>query len=258
MTLTTPVDTKYLACGLDASLFMELAYGLSADPWQAEFLRLTPNRTLLLCSRQSGKSTVCAAKALHKAIFTEGSLILIISNAFRQAQETFRKVKSGLLLFHSKLGIIRENQTELELSNGSRIVSLPGNQESIRSFSAVTFMIIDEASQVADDLYKSVRPMLAVSKGQLVVLSTPWGRRGWFYSAWLTGKDWKKVIVTASSCPRITKEFIEEEKRECGERWVRQEYFCEFVDSEDQVFPHDLILGAFTGDGPELDLPSFR
>jgi len=225
---------------------MEKAYNMAPDKWQAELLRKHPQKTALLCSRQAGKSTVCAVMALHEAVFNDKALVLIISNAFRQAEETFRKVKAGLAFVSKIRHLVYETQTMLELSNGSRIVSLPGKQETIRSFSSVSLMIIDEASQVDDDLYRSVRPMLAVSKGRLVALTTPFGKRGWFYNSWTNGKGWYKVKVTADSCPRITKGFLEEELSEIGQWWVNQEYYCKFVDSEDQLFGHDLLMSAIT------------
>lgn len=246
MTQIRPLDIDYVACGFDPAYFMQMAYNIKPDSWQESLLQNSPNRMLLLCSRQSGKSTVCAAMALHKAVFDDGSLVLIISNVFRQAEETFRKVKAGLNFAHNVCGIVHETQTMLELSNGSRIVSLPGKQESIRSFSAVALLIIDEASQVSDDLYRSVRPMLAVSQGRLVALTTPFGKRGWFYNSWSNGKDWYRVKITAEDCPRITKKFLEDELKEIGDWWVKQEYYCEFVDAEDQVFGHDLLVGAIT------------
>jgi hypothetical protein len=42
-------------------------------------------------------------------------------------------------------------------------------------------LVIDEASRVDDTLYLAVRPLLAVSGGRLVALSTPFGKRGWFH-----------------------------------------------------------------------------
>ena len=46
-----------------------------------------------------------------------------------------------------------ENKLSLELANGSRIVALPGNEASIRGFSGVTLLLIDEGARVPDDLY---------------------------------------------------------------------------------------------------------
>jgi hypothetical protein len=247
-------DLDYVDSAFNPAYFMEKVYGLSPDPWQSEVLMTPKDRLLLLCSRQSGKSTVCAVMALHRAIFKEKSLVLIISNVFRQAEETFRKVKAGLGNIRNACGVIHETQTMLELSNGSRIISLPGKQESVRSFSAVALIIIDEAAQVSDDLYKSIRPMLAVSKGKVVALTTPFGKRGWFYNSWTNTTDWQKIRITATECPRITSEFLREEVKEIGEWWVDQEYFCKFVDAEDQIFSHDLVMRAITSKVRALEI----
>lgn len=248
------VSSEYVLCAVNASEFMERAYGIKPDPWQEEVLLDDSIRKALLCSRQSGKSTVCATLALHRAVFFRKSMILIISNSARQAEETFRKVKEGLPYIGRMCNVVHETQSMLELGNGSRIISLPGKQESVRSYSAVSLMIIDEAAQVCDDLYNSVKPMLAVSQGSLIALSTPYGKQGWFFEAWDQHEDWKKVMITADDCPRITKEFLDREKREVGEWWLRQEYYCEFVDAQTQLFSHEDIMAAITPDVRSLAL----
>src|SRR5262245_36206371 len=100
----------------------------------------------------------------------------------------------------------------------------------IVEFRCVSLLIIDEAARVSDNLYCGVRPMLAVSHGKLIALSTPFGQRGWFYEAWQSGEMWERIRVTAEDCPRITHEFLDEEKLALGERWIRQEYMCSFED----------------------------
>ena len=84
---------------------------------------------------------------------------------------------------------------------------------------------------------RAVRPMLAVSQGRLVALSTPFGQRGWFYDEWHGGGPWKRVRITWRDCPRITPEFIAEEARALGPQWVAQEYECSFVSMHGLVYP---------------------
>jgi hypothetical protein len=74
-----------------------------------------------------------------------------------------------------------ESALRLELENHSRIISLPGQEQTVRGYAGVSLLIVDEAARVPDDLYFAVRPMLAVSNGRLIALSTPFGKRGWFY-----------------------------------------------------------------------------
>jgi hypothetical protein len=201
-----------LALALDPAALARTV-GLELDPWQRDMLRSNVPRVLLNSSRQSGKSTVTAVLAAHTALYEPGSLVLLLSPALRQSQELFKKC----------LGIYRnldrpvppESETALTLSlkNGSRIVSLPGKEHSIRGFSKVRLLIVDEAARVPDELYLSVRPMLAVSAGRLVALSTPFGTRGWWYEAWVGPEPWERYEVPANECPRILPEFLVEERR---------------------------------------------
>jgi hypothetical protein len=214
------------------------AVGLTPDPWQQELLFSNEPYVLLNCSRQSGKSTVVAALALHTALFRPGSLTLILSPGLRQSSEFFRKVIDGYNALKRPLPPRVENRTQLELQNRSRIVCLPGREATIRSFSNPCLLVIDEAARVPDDLYRSVRPMLAVGRGRLIALSTPFGQRGFFWKEWTDpGAVWKRVCVTAEQCPRIRPEFLASERRSMGDSWVQQEYYCSFQSLEGLVFP---------------------
>ena len=220
--------------------------GIVPDNWQSDLLRSDARQMILLCSRQSGKSTITSILALHQAIYTPDSLILLLSPSLRQSQELFRKLQTfyNALESESLPQAVEESALRMELSNGSRIVALPGKEATIRGFSGVSLLIIDEASRVEDALYQSVRPMLAVSGGRIVLLSTPFGKRGFFHSEWTDGQDWRKVKITADQCPRIDKEWLMRERQMIGDWWYLQEYFCEFVETSDQVFSYDDISAA--------------
>jgi hypothetical protein len=224
------------------------ALGFAPDVWQAEVLRSGSPRLLLNCSRQSGKSTVTALLALHRAVYWPNSLILLLSPSLRQSQELYRKVRG----FLGAIGAdspkpSEESALRLELANGSRILSLPGKEATVRGYSGVALLIVDEAARVADDLYYAIRPMLAVSNGRLVALSTPFGTRGWWHEAWAKGgPGWERYEVPATECPRISRGFLEEEERTLGEWWYRQEYGCEFLDADSQAFRREDIDKAFS------------
>ena len=108
-------------------------------------------------------------------------------------------------------------------------------------------LLIDEASRVSEEMYTSVWPMLAVSNGDLWMMSTPFGKRGFFYEEWEHGGDrWMRVKAPASECSRITKEFIEEQRSILASDAFRQEYMCEFVGKGAGAFDRDLIEEAIT------------
>lgn len=224
-----------LAMALDPVL-MARAAGIEPDPWQADFLRSQSDRILLNCSRQVGKSTTTATLADHTAFYGPGSLILLLSPSLRQSQELFRKCLDVYRALDRPVPANAENALSLELENDSRIVSLPGKEGTIRGMSGVRLLIIDEASRVPDALYKSVRPMLAVSGGRLVLLSSPFGTRGFFWEAYKQREKWDYYEVPATECPRISAEFLEEEKENMGQWWLDQEYFCQFNDAEGAAF----------------------
>lgn len=229
--------TNPVLAALDPAQILRAA-GLAPDPWQQHLMQSDDRQVLLNCSRQSGKSTTVAALALHAALYQPGSLTLLLSPSLRQSVELFRKVLACYRALGRPLRAVTDSQTGMELVNQSRIVCLPGKEETIRSFSGVGLLIVDEAARVPDDLYRSVRPMLAVSRGRLVCLSTPFGRRGFFYREWHDADaPWRRVRITWKDCPRITADFIAGELRSLGESWVRQEYECSFEAFEGLVYP---------------------
>jgi len=227
---------RVLALLLDPTLILT-AQGLAADPWQRELLRQRAAFLLLNCSRQAGKSTTVAALALHQVLRRPGALVLLLAPTERQSLELFRKVLCGYGALGRPVPAVRDRQSELELLSGSRLVALPGREDTIRSFSGVDLLVIDEAARVPDNLYRSVRPMLAVSRGRLVALSTPFGQRGWFYEEWCGNGPWQRVRISWKDCPRIAADFIAEETRALGQGWVDQEYGCLFTALEGLVYP---------------------
>ena len=232
---------------LGAAEWVRHALGFPADTLQASVLDTHANRGVLNCSRQWGKSTVIAAKAVHHAFHHAASLTLVVSPSSRQSAEFLRKAAA----FALKLGIHPkgdgDNQISLAFPNQSRIVGLPATEATNRGFSAVSLLLIDEAARVSDQLYMSLRPVLAVSAGSLWLMSTPFGKQGFFYETWVQGgPEWERIRAPATACPRIPPAFLEEERATMGERCFRQEYLCEFEDSVAGVFQRGLLDSAIT------------
>ena len=218
------------------------------DDWQAQVLREPAPRALWLCCRQSGKSTTTAVLALHQALTQPGSLILLLSLSLQQSQELFKKVLDAYRKLGNPAPLQAESALRYEMNNGSRIIALPGTEPNIRGYSSVDLLVIDEAARVQDELYFATRPMLAVSGGRLVCLSTPFGRRGWFHQTWEQGEGWSRLKVDAYACPRISPQFLAEEQRTLPDLWFRSEYLVEFVDVDSQLFGYDLVHAALADD----------
>jgi hypothetical protein len=234
-----------LRLALDRVLFAQEA-GLEPDPWQQDLLASSSDRVLLNCSRQSGKSTMSAVIALHRALYYPDSLVLCLAPALRQSQELFGKIAGFYRDLGRPVAPQGERKLSLELENDSRIITLPGSEKTIRGFSGAALLLVDEASRVEDELYYAIRPMLAVSGGSLMMLSTPYGKRGVFYEEWTGGLGWERYEVPASQCPRISEEFLEQERASLPPFIFRQEYECSFEETDDQVFTTDMIDRAVT------------
>jgi phage FluMu gp28-like protein len=144
----------------------------------------------------------------------------------------------------------------LEFANGSQIEALPGSPNTVQGFSA-DLIIIDEAGIIVDELYTVMRPSLAVTGGELVMASKAYQARGAFYKEWTEGEGWYREEVRADDpleCPRITAEFLEEERKHMMTHEFEREYLCRFDDAgSGSVFgPKWMFERATNNDIPPL------
>ena len=220
------------------------------DEWQARVVRSTARRMLLNIARQLGKSTTVAALAAHTARYEPGSLILCLSPGERQSAELHRKVKASLAVLGIQGADLEvDNILSTELANGSRLVALPGREDTIRGFSSARLLLVDEAARVRDDLYYAAAPMLEAGRGRLVALSTPKGRRGWWYQMWAGGgEEWERYERTAMDCPWKDPADLDLARRTWPADRFAEEFLCQFREAEGQVFAFDDIEAAFTDD----------
>lgn len=241
----------------------------SPYPWQVEALK--PEKRLILnCARQVGKSTIVAAKTVYKAKYFPKSLCLIVSPSERQSTEMMEKVEAFMARDGQLDDLKTDNKLEKRFRNGSRIVALPASEKTIRGFSAPSLIVIDEASRVSDEMYYALRPMMTGTECELTLMSTPFGKRGFFYEAWNSVR-WKRIEVAGSlteegeteneqdyikarnfegimawHSPRHTAAFLREELESMGKWWYSQEYRVKFVEAIDNVFDEATVKAMFT------------
>jgi hypothetical protein len=237
-----------LACGLDPVAFAEDRLDFHPDPWQRDLLRSDARQVILNITRQGGKSTATSILGLHCAIYEPGALILMVSPSQRQSRELFAKTTDFLKAIEPVVELEEDNRLSCTLGNGSRIVSLPGDSRTVRGYSAPRLVVADEAAYVPDELFTAIRPMLAVSEGRLILMSTPAGRRGVFFETWEHGEDWLRIKIPASQCPRISSTFLEQERRELGPMLFAQEYENAFIDAASSAFSSELVEMALVDD----------
>ena len=181
--------------------------------------------------------------------------MLLVAPVKHQSALIFRKVSA----FHKQLRLVpavKELSLSMELENGSEVIALPGDGDTIRGFSNPAMIIIDEASLVPDALKGAVLPML-LGGGRLVMLGTPKGKVGWFYETWTSADAfWERINAKASESPRVDPAILAELRAGMGERRAAAEWDNEFVEAADAVFTEDAIEKLLEIDDPAVALPA--
>jgi hypothetical protein len=221
-----------------------VSVGIIPDEWQVEVLASDHPRKVLCCGRQTGKSTVGAVLAVHKALTKPGATVLVVAPGERQAKLLFSKARRLYELAGHPLPAHSERRTGLELSNGSIIEALPAVERTTRGYS-VDLLVVDEAAAVPDMDYHGILPALIATQGEQVLLSTPRGKRGFFHEIWHDDvTNWQRVMVRCNEVARIRPEDLEVFRATMPEQFFRQEFYCEWLETEGSLFSYDDIQAA--------------
>jgi Terminase large subunit, T4likevirus-type, N-terminal len=230
-----------LKCALDPTYLFKEVTGLDPDLWQRQVLQSTSKRLLMLCGRQLGKTSVSAVKALHRVLFTERQEVLITSIGERQSLLLFDRC----VQYYDRIRpvtLTKSLRTEMHFANGSKLIALPGDSATARGYTP-HLVILDEASRIDEGMLAAVRPMLAETDGDLILLSTPAGRRGFFHSCWTDEEQqWERISARRVDYPhRVKPGFLEEERKILGPALYAQEHENAFIEDGDQLFGDDPI-----------------
>jgi len=209
--------------------------GMPPDTWQSTLLRRRPHRALVTTSRQAGKSSVAGAMGLHRAAEKPRQTIVAVSPTQRQSALLVSKVRR----YAQALGLqlARDNTLSLELANESVVYALPGHPDTVRGYSP-DLLIIDEAAYTTEALYTACLPMLAATGGDLIAISTPNGKQGWYWAEW-SGQGapgWMKIQVPYTRIRRISAEFITSQRASMSRERFSTEYECAFNSSTFGLF----------------------
>jgi terminase large subunit-like protein len=249
-----PLDRYWL----DPALILQDA-GLTPDPWQADLMRCPDCWTMICATGRCGKTTVAAALILRKMLLEPKQTVLVLSPSEKQSRELYQEhVLEIWRAIGSPLKSSEPMDLRWKLANKSRLIALAENEKTARTYTA-HLVVYDEAARVDKPLYDATTRMLGTTGGRGIALSTPFGRRGWFFDEWTKGKQvepgkeghnlharhWKKIRVVASMCPRLSPEFLAAERASKGDAIYRQEYEAEFLADTSQYFADDDIAAAF-------------
>jgi phage FluMu gp28-like protein len=201
-------------------------------------------------------SRTAAARVLARCLTKNNFQVLVFSPTEDQSKEFLSYVREMNEEIECPVPLIRESMSELAFANGSRVKAKADSPRGSRGFTP-NLIVVDEGAQVSDELYLSIKPMMALGNAEMMILSTPFGKGGWFFDIWEDHEKlerWQQFRVTAYECPRINADVLEEHRQTMPPRWFNQEYLCEFNDAIDSVFSHDVIERASKIDDAYLPL----
>ncbi len=247
----TSVDSRSFAAEISSPLrFAETRLRFHPEPQQLPVFDPAITRGILCCNRQWGKSTTLAALAVHKAWCLAPALILIVAPTVRQSYELILKIKGFLRELNVRPKQDGFNDVSLLLPNESRVIAVPADPDTIRGYSRVSMILVDEAARVPDEVFRSVTPALARShNGTIWLMSTPKGRRGFFHDLWHNGDpQWTRIHSTVADGERIPASFLDSERASKPASDFDEDYHCVFQDTHDQFFASDDITVAFTSE----------
>jgi Terminase large subunit, T4likevirus-type, N-terminal len=219
-------NLREVAYQIDPVLWVREVLGVEPAKWQQHFLRAPRGASILaLTARQCGKTTTAVWAMAHTALFYPGSLSVVACPAHRQSAEAVRRVREAILKAGGKL--VTDNTFTLELTNGSRVMALPGSDDSIRGLTVDAWIVADEAARLSHDMIAALRPMRARRpQARLAMLSTAWSRTDPFWMAWASDDpSWIRLKATADTdTVHYPPEFLEQERRSLGEDAFKREY----------------------------------
>lgn len=253
-----PVDPAVLlAAAPDAAAWAQAALNFTPDPNQVRIISAAHSRVLVLAPRQSGKSSAAAVRVLWESLKNPGAVCLLASASSRQSNQIMEKARDFARIAGVSLFPPPPKCDGFSLSNGAKVIALPDSQETIRGFSAPRLIIVDEAAFASRELFRALEPMLTVSRGTLMLLSTPNGQTGYFYEQWHRGGDaWLRIFSSIEECPRVDPKIIEEMRITMGSQAFEQEVECRFVAASGQFISREAFRKCIRNDFP-LFLPDY-
>ena len=206
-----------------------------------EFLSLKKDERLVIKKcRQVGCSFTFAQILFYVAINRPRSTSIYITTTNSAARKFFTDM--GEFCKESSLVSMNGSLLEMTFWNGS-IIYFKSSESQLRGISCKRggIMVVDECAFLKSDIWTSILPFTTVSKANTLIASTPWTKRGMYYTFYeraLSGDPGYHLIDTRDYDLSY---FISEEQREeyrkiLSPQAFRTEIDGEFMDSTSGVF----------------------
>ena len=206
-----------------------------------EFLSLKKDERLVIKKcRQVGCSFTFAQILFYVAINRPKSTSIYITTTNSAARKFFTDM--GEFCKESSLVSMNGSLLEMTFWNGS-IIYFKSSESQLRGISCKRggIMVVDECAFLKSDIWTSILPFTTVSKANTLIASTPWTKRGMYYTFYeraLSGDPGYHLIDTRDYDLSyfISEDQREEYKKILSPQAFRTEIDGEFMDSTSGVF----------------------
>jgi hypothetical protein len=236
------------------SYFVQHYIGEEPFEYQEDFMDEENDRKAFVSGRRVGKSRTAGWLALWKAATFSGAEVLVTAKAQRQSMEMFNQIVNEITdsrVSKEEWGIVNKTRTEINFDNSSRIIALPVGRDgsNIRGYGGRDNMIIvDEAAFIDDSIFQQVfSPMMAVGNGDFILLSTPFGKKGFLWERF-NDDSWHTVQVPTSANPLVPDSFIEEQRKNLTNTQFKQEILGQFDEASNSFFTREELMNCVKED----------
>ena len=254
--------------------------GATLYPWQkavVDEICGIPNSNKVVCvksHRQAGKSFLCENVLLYYAINIPRTTNAMVSPTLNQSRALFKELVNAIV----ESGIIKAKNEQLltiDLINGSTIFFKSAEQkDGLRGYHINGILILDEAAYLGEDILALVLPWRNVAKANMLIVSTPFLKSGFYYRYYTLGCLKEQNTVSVDWSTFDTSALLDDEQKAMYKRiFTRNQYKTEvegeFLDGDGMVFtnitpnvgtPRDnytrLFAGVDFGGGSEGDSTS--
>lgn len=232
---------------MDKIEFIKNKWGWEPHKTQKEFMEYESKIKVGACGRRWGKTEACAYDIAYSFLTKENYTQMIVSPTYDQSRLIFATTEA--LLAHIKNIEIRKTPYPVIKLKNNIISARTADSDGrgLRGFKADR-IIVDEAAYVDDRvIYEVISPMLADKNGDLVLISTPFGKNH-FYDFYMKGAERNREFASFSykstDNPHISREYIEKQRENISKLSFETEYEAKFCDNISNVFRKDAIEQA--------------
>lgn len=265
----TPEQEEEIVKCMDLTYFAEnyvkisvLGKGVSKFdpyPYQSNIIDVVDRNRFVICCmpRQCGKSTIFAIIIVHSLIFNSDYNILIAANKHKSALEIMNRIKTIYRNLPKWLqqGVVKFNESNIELENGSKVRAEATSKDAGRSGS-FDFVLLDEFAfveeGVAREFYESIYPTISSSDTtKMCIISTPNGMNH-FYEMWNKAtkgeSEYDPVQINWFDVPGRDEDYKRKTIANTSEETWNQEYACEFTGGSDTLISGKFLSNVTTSD----------